>query len=171
MSDHVRNNWPGCENNSVNQIMEENEILSTLKILSSYYRETQGVEFYANGFNYRINKNGELEKSNLSDYDINNGDFSNEAQYSQFNEVSRFYKDKDGFFQLSAYGIDKRTKIVDGKQIDLNDLASEYRIKANDYLKIKKIKNPDQKVEKEESKALFDNVKFKIANTCAFRLL
>ena len=110
LAQHIKNNWPNCsqpENNS-NENLNEDQIKSILNSIVQQFRPNQGIEYSANGKNYRLNNEGELVESSLTNNDINNGIF--DLEYNEEAELYRFYRNSDGVLQLLAYGINKNTK-------------------------------------------------------------
>lgn len=136
---HVEDNWQNCAAPTSTEQEDEQQIKSTLNALAQQFRSTQGVEYSANGVAYRLNENGDLEKSTLSNDAINKG------QFSGVDEIYRFEKNGKGIFQLSAYGINQNLTNIQGKAVDKEALAKYIKELANEFFVENKVSSPEQK--------------------------
>ncbi|MDD5996371.1 MAG: hypothetical protein PUC42_05655 [Bacteroidales bacterium] len=159
LAEHVRDNWPGCYE-------MEDDVRNILIALKGKFRSGQGIEYTANGKNYRLNDKDELETSELSEEDIKTGNFK-----SSYKEMSRFVRNPSGVIQISAYGINKFTRAFDDKNISLEDLAETYKVLANNYLNENQIKEFDAIIKESESKEFKNGEKIVIAKANAFKIL
>jgi len=163
LSNHVKENWQNCVAPTSTEQEDEQQIKSTLNALAQQFRSTQYVEYSANGIAYRLNKNGELEKSTLSNEDINKGLFSG------VDEIYRFEKNGNGIFQLSAYGINQSLTNVQGKAVDKEALAKYIKELANEFFVENKVSSPEQKpTQSLDSDAFPDGDKVKIDKKAFF---
>jgi len=165
LAQHVKSNWLNCSHPQKNsdENIDEDQIKSLLNSIVQQFRPNQGVEYSANGKNYRLNNDGELVESNLTNENIDNGIF--DSEYNQETELYRFYRNSDGVFQLSAYGLNQETKAFDEqKEVDLLDVSQNYKDKVNSFLVHHDVKNEEQKLTEELKSNQFadgDNVKIK----------
>ena len=163
LSNHVKENWQNCVAPTSTEQEDEQQIKSTLNALAQQFRSTQYVEYSANGIAYRLNKNGELEKSTLSNEDINKGLFSG------VDEIYRFEKNGTGIFQLSAYGINQSLTNVQGKAVDKEALAKYIKELANEFFVENKVSSPEQKpTQSLDSNAFPDGDKVEIDKNAFF---
>jgi hypothetical protein len=148
LSIHVKDNWQNCvaptsteqeDEQQIKSTLNALQIKSTLNALVQQFRSTQYVEYSANGIAYKLNENGELEKSTLSNEDINKG------QFSGVDEIYRFEKNGNGIFQLSAFGINQSLTNVQGKAVDKEALAEYIKKLANEFFVENKVSSPEQK--------------------------
>ena len=148
LSIHVKDNWQNCvaptsteqeDEQQIKSTLNALQIKSTLNALVQQFRSTQYVEYSANGIAYKLNENGELEKSTLSNEDINKG------QFSGVDEIYRFEKNGNGIFQLSAFGINQSLTNVQGKAVNKEALAKYIKELANEFFAENKVSSPEQK--------------------------
>ena len=139
LASHVKDNWQNCTQKQINDKDGEYKIKKILQALAMQFRGSQSVEYVSQGIAYRLNGDGEIEQSSLSEDGIIKGRFGGA------DEIYRFEKNEDGILQLSAYGINQSLTNIQGKTVAKEALAKYIKETANKLLAENRVSSPEQK--------------------------